>query len=124
MGQKLDLSTIDPLRYQEPPRTTVTDKDEWLTVKMRYKDPDSERSELVQAALAGTARPLEDTSDDFRFAAAVAQFGMLLRNSEYKANASYERVREAARGARGPDPHGHRGEFLKLVDVAEQLTGK
>jgi Ca-activated chloride channel family protein len=61
-------------------------------------------------------------SEDFRFAAAVAAFGMLLRDSPHKANASYTGVLELARGTLGADPNGHRAEFLQLVETARKLS--
>jgi Ca-activated chloride channel family protein len=69
------------------------------------------------------ALPLDQTSDNFRFSAAVAEFGMLLRNSAFKGDATYEQVRELARSAMGEDETGYRLEFLQLVETAELLGG-
>jgi Ca-activated chloride channel family protein len=65
---------------------------------------------------------LRVTSDAFRFSAAVAQFGLLLRDSEHKAEASYPNVLALARGARGADEHGYRAEFIRLVETAEVIS--
>jgi Ca-activated chloride channel family protein len=120
-GQPINLPNVDPLRYQSATKPDASDK-EWLFVKMRYKDPESEKSELIQYALRDGVRKMSETSEDFRFTAAVAEFGLLLRDSEYKADANYARVRETARAARGVDAHGRRAEFLQLVDTAAQLA--
>ncbi len=121
VGVHIDLPAVDALKYQAPAKT-VGSADEWLTVKMRYKHPDSEASKEVAAVLkgAGAARGTED----FRFAAAVAEFGLLLRDSPYKAGASFDAVIERAAGASGFDPNGHRAEFVELVRRAKGLTGR
>jgi Ca-activated chloride channel family protein len=100
----------------------VTDADEWLTVKLRYKEPEADRSQLLSQLLGGPVQPLADTSPDFRFAAAVASFGMLLRDSAYRGDASYASVRKLATESRGEDPGGHRAGFVELVDAAERLA--
>jgi Ca-activated chloride channel family protein len=115
--------TVDPLRYQAAPRLPLSAAaagDEWLTVKMRYKHPESARSEMVSEALSGEPRRLAETTDDFRFASAVASFGMLLRESQYRGDATFAGVRQMAAGACGRTP-GHRGGFLELVDAAMRL---
>src|SRR5262249_12294721 len=65
----------------------------------------------------------EDASGDFKFAASVAGFGMLLRDSKYKGNASWGLVRNLARQGQGDDRNGYRGEFLGMIDAAERLSG-
>jgi Ca-activated chloride channel family protein len=121
-GLPLPVPAVDPLKYQKPARPDrAAGGDEWLTVKLRYKDPDAGTSKLLSRALAGPARKVTDLSPDFRFAAAVASFGMLLRDSEYKGQASYAGVRELAKRGLGADPGGHRAGFLELVDAAERL---
>ena len=69
------------------------------------------------------AAPLQRTSDSFRFSAAVAAFGMLLRASEHAGDASFSAVHRLASGARGRDPHGYRAEFLEMVQLARKLSG-
>ena len=66
-----------------------------------------------------TAQNLSQTSDNFRFSAAVAGFGMLLRNSEYKGSISYDEVLTMARGSKGADKNGYRAEFIRLVELSE-----
>jgi Ca-activated chloride channel family protein len=118
-GQPVPEAGVDPLKYQVVPKpSAAADTDEWLTVKMRYKDPEAETSELASQALAGPPAKLADTSADFRFASAVASFGLLLRESPYKGEATYAAVRKQAAVALGADPGGHRAGFLELVDAA------
>ena len=117
---KIDLPGVDPLKYQtarKPGKAT----DEWLTVKMRYKHPDGETSKELAAVLPGDRRR---ASEDFRFAAAVAEFGLILRDSPYKGNASLAEVLERAQGAIGSDPGGHRKEFLDLVRRAAAIKAR
>lgn len=124
-GQPLPGAKIDALKYQQPAAPAqVADGPEWLTVKLRYKDPDAETSKLLSQPLAGAPWKLDQMPADFRFASAVASFGMLLRNSEYRGDATYARVRKLAADALGEDRNGHRAEFLKMIDAAERLAPK
>jgi Ca-activated chloride channel family protein len=124
-GQAIPGAKVDPLKYQKPAAPAkAADSDEWLTVKLRYKDPDAETSKLLQQPLTGKPGELASMPEDFRFASSVAAFGLLLRNSEYRGDATYSRVRRFAAGALGEDRNGHRAEFLKLVDAAERLGQK
>lgn len=122
-GVDVNLPGVDPLKYQQPAGkpTAVAATGEWLTVKMRYKHPEAETSREVASTLPAAAldRPV---SADFRFAAAVAEFGMLLRHSPYKATATYTGVLELATPTVGPDPGEHRREFLELVRTAAALA--
>ncbi|WP_299986820.1 von Willebrand factor type A domain-containing protein [uncultured Pontibacter sp.] len=107
---------VDELKYQ---KTTVDPKakrtDEMLTMKLRYKEPDGETSRLMTTTVSSQAIPVTQTSDNFRFSAAVAACGMLLRDSEFKGNASFPMVMELAKNARGKDEEGYRIEFINLV---------
>jgi Ca-activated chloride channel family protein len=117
-------TAVDPLKYQKPPAPTQeSDGGEWLTVKLRYKDPEAETSKLLAQPLASPVAKLPDAPADLRFAAAVAEFGLLLRSTEHRGTASYAGVRELAKGALGADPNGHRAEFLTLVDAAAKIAG-
>ena len=124
VGASTEVRGTDPLRYQEVrPRPGAEASGELLTVKLRYKDPRGETSRLVEQRLADRAVPLARASDDFRFAAAVAAWGMLLRDSEHRGQASYSGVLSLARGALGADLGGHRHEFLELVESSQRLAG-
>jgi Ca-activated chloride channel family protein len=119
-GVKIDLPGVDPLKYQTVPKASGG-TDEWLTAKMRYKRPDADASkelELAMPGFPGTADP----GADFRFAAAVAEFGMCLRNSPHKGNASLAGALSRAEKCLGYDPGGHRAEFLQLVKKAMALN--
>jgi Ca-activated chloride channel family protein len=121
-AQAADLVSVDAPRYggaNGPQGSAVT---ELAHVKLRYKTPQGSASRLLEVAVPLPERTLgRPPSQSFRFSAAVASFGMLLRNSEYKANSSYGLVAELARGALGNDAAGHRREFLNLVSQAESL---
>ena len=69
-------------------------------------------------------KSLDGASGDFQFAAAAACFGMLLRDSEHKGESTYDLVLELARSGKGDDPHGYRGEFVKLVELAKSIRGR
>jgi Ca-activated chloride channel family protein len=91
-------------------------------VKLRYKAPDGDSSELVEHTIPDIVKPVAEASDDVRFSSAVALFGMLLRESPHAGNGSWELARELALGAVGRDPHGHRSEFVRLVALARDLS--
>ena len=120
-GVKMDLPSVDATKYQKLAKVAVN-IDEWLTVKMRYKQPTGDASKEQAAMLTGSGTGA--MSEDFRFAAAVAEFGLVLRESTHKANANLDAVIERASGALGHDPHGHRAEFVELVRKAKGLTDR
>jgi Ca-activated chloride channel family protein len=110
----------DSLRYQtDRPSRSGTGSAELLFVKLRYKAPDGDRSRLLTHPVpdAITRSP----SADFRFQSAVAQFGLLLRESRFRGSASFEDVIATARGSLGPDPDGYRAEFVRLAQAAHAL---
>jgi Ca-activated chloride channel family protein len=122
-GQVVPAAKIDALKYQQASKPSeAADSGEWLTVKLRYKDPDAETSKLLSQPLTGAPWKLSQMPEDFRFASAVAAFGMLLRNSEHRGDATYARVHKLAAGAVSEDRNGHRAEFLKMIDAAERLA--
>jgi Ca-activated chloride channel family protein len=115
------LEEIDELKYQKPSKTTSTG-DEMMTVKFRYKKPDGDVSQLIVHPVKDQQIPSSKVSENFRFAASVAQFGLLLRNSEFKQNASYKNVLSLAKASLGKDSEGYRNEFVKLVENAKLLA--
>ncbi len=123
-GQPINLPGIDPLKYQQTRPTPQANSGEWLTVKLRYKDPDADVSRLQSQPLTGGVQQLAEAPEDFRFASAVAEFGLLLRQSEYRGEARYASVRQRASQSLGGDAAGHRREFLRLVEAAERLGNK
>jgi len=114
------LNKVDDLKYQKSAEVT-TSSDELVTIKLRYKQPDSETSRLFEVPVRNATIPLANTSNNFRFAAAVAEWGLLLRSSEFKGEASYGQVIDLAKGAISKDPEGYRAEFMRLVKLAQSL---
>jgi len=93
-----------------------------LTVKFVYKRPDGDKSRLIVHTVRDDQTELASTSDNFRFSAAVAEFGMLLRDSKHKGESNYDQVIKLASRARGEDSEGYRAEFISLVKIAKELS--
>jgi Ca-activated chloride channel family protein len=117
-GCTVPAGAVAPLKYQAAAAQPQTPSGELFTIKLRYKAPDGTNSHLMTIPFTDTGAGLEAASSDFKFAAAVAAFGMILRHSEHKGAASLTLVRTLA--AHGNDS-ASRAEFLKLVDSADQL---
>jgi len=113
--------SVDPLRYQENKqvKTNNTFTDELLTVKFRYKKPDGVKSKLIVQHLKDNSVELNNASDNFKWSSAVAEFGMLLRDSKHKSQANYAQVLSLAKGSKGNDSNGYRAEFIRLVEMCE-----
>jgi Ca-activated chloride channel family protein len=116
---------LQPLRYATQQPTRTAKREELAFLRIRYKLPESETSELMEWPLkkAEMLPDIAQASDDFRFSAAVAAFGQMLRGGKYTGEMSYEEVAELARNARGKDRFGYRGEFMQLVSLAQSLAG-
>lgn len=120
-GEKRAL--IDPLKYQNRNApAAMAESDELLTVKIRYKEPDGNESRLYEKAVRADIRAMSATTERFRFSAAVAGFGMLLRNSEYKGSITYNEVIRMAGEGKGSDDDGYRSEFVRLVKSVRDMT--
>jgi len=118
-GSSEQFRTVDPLKYQ---KSVVQPSNDLLTVNLRYKKPDEDTSKLISRSLSqDEIIRIESTSDNFRWASAVVEFGLLLRDSKYKAGASYRHLLDQARQARGKDHWGYRQEFIQLVEKAGLL---
>jgi Ca-activated chloride channel family protein len=102
--------------------SSAFDTPELLTVRCRYKAPDEDDSKLIERTVEDGDEHFENASVDFRFAAAVAEFGMLLRNSQYRGDASFEHVLHAAKNSIGKDRCGYRHEFVRLVEMCKEIT--
>jgi len=118
---------LDRLKYgaKEPEATNgsaASDNAEMMTVKLRYKRPDSDKSELLEHVVTDSGTGFAKASPDFKFAAAVAEFGMLLRDSEHKGNVSLGAVLELAQEGKGADSNGYRAGFIELVRKAKMLS--
>jgi len=127
VGVKDDYAgSVDPLKYQKTASAPVSNNssDEMMTIKFRYKEPESDKSKLQSVAIKDVPKALNTTSDDFRFAVAVAEFGMLLRESEFKQGSTFEQAISLAKGAKAKDEEGYRSEFVRLAESAKSLAKK
>jgi Ca-activated chloride channel family protein len=95
---------------------------ELMNIKIRYKNPGANKSSLITKAIKQKITSLEKTSNNFRFASGVAEFGLLLRTSKYKGEASLISVLKRALGSLGEDKYGYRKEFIKLVKIAQDIN--
>jgi Ca-activated chloride channel family protein len=127
------LDDVDKLKYQQHIKPVVASADdELMTIKFRYKKPDGDVSKLIEHPVLDNhlySSPVGEgregaaaASSNFRFAAAVAEFGMLLRNSEFKQGSSYNKTWQLAKEALGKDEEGYRSEFLKLLKNAQSIA--
>ncbi len=114
---------INPLRYGDKNRISSNHSNELALLRLRYKQPGSDTSQLIEAPVfkKSVKTHLEQTTDRYRFAAAVAGFGQQLRGGEYLEDFNYDAVLQLARGSRGSDPNGYRGEFIQLVQLAQSV---
>lgn len=124
VGVKSDfVGNIDPLKYQKQIKEQIApagNSNELLTVKFRYKKPDEDKSKLITKTLK-----LNDqvkTDQNIQWAASVAGFGMLLRDSDYAQDMTYSQVLELAKSAKGEDEYGYRSEFIQLVSLADNVV--
>ncbi len=118
-----------PLRYQpaQPAQQKSQSSehgDEWFHIKLRYKQPDSTVSTLMESPFSDTGLEIARASADFKWSAAVAEFGMLLRDSSHKGSATFQSVLRLAEQGLGSDTQGYRSEFIDLVRKAEQLRSR
>ena len=121
-GSKEEIPGSGDLKYQDSKVSDAAKKSkELMTVKLRYKKPDGDKSKLIVQPLIDTDVALKKTSNNFRFSAAVAAFGLVLRDSKFKGDATFEDVIAMAKNAKGKDKEGYRYEFIKLVEKASLL---
>lgn len=120
-GSSEAVPGVDELKYQKTQATSAASANELMTIKLRYKAPDGDQSKLIVHPLQDRPTALENTSADFRFATAVAELGLILRDSEHKGKASFERLIARARSALGKDKNGYREAFITLAQKAEAL---
>jgi Ca-activated chloride channel family protein len=124
VGVEIDLPKVDASKYSKPVAKGTSTSQELLTVKLRYKEPESQTSKLLSVPVIDEEKTFAATSEDFQFAAAVAGFGMKLRGSKHKGDITYNRILEIAQKARGYDPGDYRKEFVELVNRAKSLSGE
>ncbi len=123
VGVNSDFKPLDDLKYQQTePRKVTGNTSDLMTVKLRYKKPDGDKSILLEQVIRKESVSLSRSSLNLKWSAAVAGFGMLLRDSDYKGDLKYKDVIALARSAKGADDQGYRSEFIKLIETAELLT--
>jgi Ca-activated chloride channel family protein len=121
---------VDALKYQTPNNSTsranldVIASPEMVTVKLRHKKPDGDVSELTEKAFTDNGSKFENAAPDLKFAAAVAEFGMLLRDSQFKGKGTVGAVIEWAEEGKGRDPAGYRAGFIEMARKAEKLKSR
>jgi len=121
-GVQVETPSVDPLKYQQfaqPTRRAASG--EILTVRIRYKEPEASTSQSIETALMDRVVPFSSATSDFRFAAAVASFGMILRDSSYKGQSTFDNVLDIAEKSKGDDKNGYRSEFVEIVRKARGL---
>jgi Ca-activated chloride channel family protein len=124
-GVSIGAPGVDPLKYQQPVAAPAPNaSNETLTVKLRYKEPTASDSKLLSFPLVDREQTFARASVDFRFAAAVASFGMILRESPYKGTATFDSTLAIAEGSLGSDRSGYRREFMQLIQRARQVRGR
>ncbi len=116
------LEEVDPLKYQQNSKIVKSAGNEVMTIKFRYKKAGEDNSKLIIHAVKDNQIALNKTSDNFRFAAAVAEWGMILRQPEFKSGSSYSQVIQLAKEARGKDEEGYRKEFIRMVENAASIA--
>ncbi len=120
---------VDPLKYQaKPEEARKLASNELLTLKIRYKAPDAPleqgTSKLLEFPIVDEGKGYEKASEDFKFAAAVASFGMILRGSEYKGTSNYDAAIEMAMEGKGLDANGYRAELIELIKKAKAISNQ
>jgi len=125
-GASGEIPAVDPLKYQVPDKAKRVKADnslEMLTLKIRYKAPASNVSGKLEFPLVDSGADFATASQDFKFAAAVASFGMMLRESPHKGAVTFDSVLGWAEEGTGDDAGGYRHEFMDLVKMAKACSG-
>jgi Ca-activated chloride channel family protein len=124
-GVKGDVPSVDPLKYQTTSiKPEAASNDEIMTLKLRYKPIKEDASRLISVAVKDSKIKLEKTSDNFRFSAAVAGYGMILRDSKFKNALTLKDVIRIARGSLGKDSEGYRKDFLSMAETTVLLMNQ
>ena len=117
------VGTVDPLKYQQhASQATGRRNAELATVKFRYKEPEGEKSKLQQKVVGTAVTELNKVSEDLRFATAVAELGLLLRDSDFKQKANFDQLIVRAKASKGKDEEGYRAEFIRMAENARDLS--
>lgn len=121
VGSEETVGSIDPLKYQKPKSITAPYSAEIMTIKFRYKEPKELSSKLITHVVSDNKKSFENSSENCRFSCAVAEFGMLLRDSKFKGTANFKEIMSVAKKSKGKDEDGYRAEFISLVEKTELL---
>ncbi len=123
VGVKSDVlfSQVNSSRTNNTGEKTAFGTDELMQVRLRYKAPNQATSQLLASSVVDRGVKLEDASTNFKFSAAVAEYGMVLRNSQYKGKASFDEVLQLAQQSQAEDLDGYRAEFIRLVERSKSL---
>ncbi len=117
------IGTVDPLKYQQQAdQATGRRNAELATVKFRYKEPEGEKSKLQQKVVGTTVTELKSVSEDLQFVTAVAELGLLLRDSDFKQKANFDQLIARAKASKGKDEEGYRAEFIRIAENARDLS--
>jgi Ca-activated chloride channel family protein len=119
-NEKLEQPKVDKLKYQKEGKST-SDSDELLTVKVRYKKPTEDKSTKFDIVLKDGDNKFSSMDNEFRFATAVASFGLKLRNDKLTQDTSYREIRTMAKESKGSDQYGFRAELIEMIDLAKQI---
>ncbi|MBI3518470.1 MAG: von Willebrand factor type A domain-containing protein [Bacteroidetes bacterium] len=120
-GSQELVASIDALKYQQMSAHSASENNEVMTIKFRYKEPKESTSQLISHIVLDKKTPCSAVTENCKFACAVAEFGMLLRDSKFKGDADFKQVISMAKEAKGKDDEGYRAEFIRLVEMAELL---
>jgi Ca-activated chloride channel family protein len=112
----------DSLKYQPRKINKLSDNEEFATIKFRYKKPDGTKSIEMVHTIANLTQNFNKASENTRFAASIAMYGMLLTNSKFKGNSNYTDLIQLAKSAKGTDDEGYRSEFIRLANTAKELS--
>ena len=120
VGAEEQVAKVDKLKYQK--KVKLTKSKDLLTLKLRYKEPKEDESQLITKVIQADEITVEKPSENWALASAVAEFALLMRDSQHKGTASFESALTRARSARGQDEHGYRTELAQLIEEANLLA--
>jgi Ca-activated chloride channel family protein len=114
------LAEVDEGKEAETSIQYSVKGDDLFFIKLRYKQPDGAKSKLIEKGAGSKVIKLSASSENFRWSAAVAEFGLLLRDSEYKGTATFAKAAKLAKQAKGKDANGYRKEFIQMIELADK----
>ena len=120
-GTKSEFKPVDDLKYQKGQQNEVLNKTDLLTLKLRYKTPQGDKSKYLDQVVKVNELKSNDLSHNFNWSAAVAAFAMNIRESKYS-KMGYSKIKKMAKEAKGVDVNGYRAEFIRMIDQAELIV--